>query len=349
MLGEKGRVEIYCDNLQEGRWFASLSHHLAGSNMKKIGVRNANIPAVDRLLRYDRPDIIVLVDGEPKLVVEKTSEVPTGHNVGQRFGRFANAVEEGVMVVYFLPFTAMKHGKYAGVCYVPARLFIALERMEAIHGVPALAVNWPCDDHYELLRDGSQDVEMKELVNGLIESQFTYSEAKIIDDLREIMKKELEDRVRVQPNTADPPSSVKIIDTQEYVELLKKKFPADFQNVSSDFQSRKKTLVYQLGMTPENCRREDPYTGTQFLYDYIWCRNGPNPSDKHTNLVLSVPNVTKGRWMEANPNDPSRKSAVYYATANIIVLKDGIIKCESKVGPNSNIKRLDEYSESENA
>jgi hypothetical protein len=53
--------------------------------------------------------------------------------------------------------------------------------------------------------------------------------------------------------------------------------------------------------------------------------------------------------MEANPNDPSRKSAVYYATANIIVLKDGIIKCESKVGPSSNIKRLDEYTGSENA
>lgn len=343
-------IEIYCDDLQEGLWFASLSPNLVSSPIRAIGERNTNPPAVERLLRYDRPDIIVLVDGEPKLVVEKTSEVPTGHNVGQRFGRFANAVEEGVMVVFFLPFLAMKHGRYAGVCYIPARLFMALERMEEIHGVPVLAVNWPCDSHYELIRDGSQDKEMKRLVDDLLKSHFIYSETRVIDELREIMKKERETRTNVEPSTAHPPPTVEIIETADYIAHLRKEFPTDFQNIPRDFHGRERTLVYKLGMTPEKCRREDPYTGTQFIYDYVWCRKGPNPSDKHTNLVLSVPHVSKRTWMEANPNDPTRKSAVYYATANIIVLKDGLIPCHSRVGPSSlGIGRLDTFIGGKNA
>ncbi|MFL6318179.1 MAG: hypothetical protein ACJ73C_15780, partial [Nitrososphaeraceae archaeon] len=57
-------------------------------------------------------DIILVEDEVPKLILEKTREVPTGHNVGQRFGRLVNAAEEGVMVIFFLPFIARKHGKY---------------------------------------------------------------------------------------------------------------------------------------------------------------------------------------------------------------------------------------------
>jgi hypothetical protein len=56
---------------------------------------------IERLLRYDRPDIILVEDEIPRLVLEKTREVPTGHNVGQRFGRLVNAAEEGVMVIFF--------------------------------------------------------------------------------------------------------------------------------------------------------------------------------------------------------------------------------------------------------
>jgi hypothetical protein len=307
-------------------------------------MRNTNPPAIERLLRYDRPDIIVTVDGKPRLVVEKTSEVPTGHNVGQRFARFANAVEEGVMVVFFLPFVAMKHGRYAGVCYIPARLFMALETMERIHGVPVLAVNWPCNKTYELFRDGSQDDNMRRLVEDLLENDFVYCKCKVIDELRQIMRNTEAERTMKEPSTSEPPPSVKFVDTIQYAKVLEKDFPADFAMVPSVFLDRKKTLVYELGMTPQNCRREDPYTGTQFIYDYIWCRSGPNPSNKHTNLVLSVPLVTKKRWNEANPNDPRRKSAVYYATANLIALKDGIIVCQSRVGPNSaETPRLEQF------
>ena len=80
-----------------------------------------------------------------------------------------------------------------------------------------------------------------------------------------------------------------------------------------------------MGMSEEKCRREDPYTGMQFLYDYQHCRNGVKPENKLRNLIIDVPNVSIRRWKEANPNDPSRKSVLWYATANGILLKDGLI------------------------
>jgi hypothetical protein len=80
-----------------------------------------------------------------------------------------------------------------------------------------------------------------------------------------------------------------------------------------------------MDMTPEKCRREDPYTGTQFIYDYGWLRNGPRPVDRETNLLIHVPKVTMKRWLEANPNDIQRKSSNWYLTADGIVLSDGII------------------------
>ncbi|MGH8543441.1 MAG: hypothetical protein ACREX3_07400, partial [Gammaproteobacteria bacterium] len=67
-----------------------------------------------------------------------------------------------------------------------------------------------------------------------------------------------------------------------------------------------------------------PYTGTQFIYDYIWCRTGPAVSDKHTNLVLRFPSLTRGVWYSANPNDPSKKSCNWYLTANALWFQDGL-------------------------
>jgi hypothetical protein len=316
-------LQIFYDELQEGQWFRSLAPQLSNAGMNVIGARGANPQSIESLLRYDRPDIVLVVDGKPKLVVEKTTEVPTGHNVGQRFGRIANAVEEQVMFAYFFPFKAMKHGEYANVCYVNARLFEAFRKMETIHDVPVLAIDWPCDSQYEIIRDGSEDSQMKTLVKSLILNQFKYKDVEIIGTLRQRMDQEYSERVTATPSYANPPPSVDIVETKAYLDSLE----SQFRNVKiPDYVRRRaETLVYRFDMTPPNCRREDPYTGTQFIYDYIWCRNGPLPKNKYRNLVLYAPLVPVERWIEANPNDSRRKSSLYYATADFMVLKDGIV------------------------
>lgn len=94
-------LEIFYDDNHEGNWFKSLCISLSDVPLNKIRSRGQNPPYIEYLLRYDRPDIILVEDEVPRLILEKTREVPTGHNVGQRFGRLVNAAEEGVMVIFF--------------------------------------------------------------------------------------------------------------------------------------------------------------------------------------------------------------------------------------------------------
>lgn len=318
-------IEIYCDDLQEGIWFKNLSPHFNKSEIKTIKEKSVNHSYVERFLRYDRPDIILVINKEPKLVIEKTSEVPTGHNVGQRFARIANAAEEGVMFIKFFPFKARKHGRYTSICYVNARLFFAFGKMTEIHKIPVLAVNWPCDSNGELVRDGSEDMEIKQLINELVKSNFAFNLCPSIKQIEAKMRRECEDRIKMHPSYRQPPPTVQIVKTSNYVSILNQRFPDQVKVISKKFLDREETVVYRFSMTEEHCRREDPYTGTQFIYDYVWCRNGPKPIDKYRNLVLSSPLIRKSVWLKANPNDPNRKSWLYYVISNLIVLKDGII------------------------
>ena len=322
-------LEIFSDDEHEGNWFKNLTPLLTDASIITLKRRGQNPSHIEKLLRYDRPDIILIKNEKPVLVLEKTREVPTGHNIGQRFGRLVNSAEEEVLTIFYLPFVAKKHGKYASVCYVPARLFLALQKMEEIHETPILAVNWPSDEHSELINDGTEQKELSQLVEQLVKNNFDYSQCNIIIQIQKKMISQIE---TLDPKTISPPSSVSIEDTSEYRKYLSKKFPSDFSSIRSNFWNRNKTLIYKNNMTEENCRREDPYTGQQFIYDYMECRSGKKVTDKHTNLVLKCPLITKKRWLEANPNENTRKSALWYATADLIELKDGLLFPESKVG-----------------
>ena len=168
------KIQIYCDALQEGEWFKNLSNSFRNAGLLEIESRGRNLPFIERLIEYDRPDIILVIDGKVKLALEKTEEVPTGHNVGQRFARIVKSAEIQIPFIYFCPFVAMKHGKYANKCFINARLFTAIENMSKIHKVPILVMNWIADKNYELIRDGKEDAELKLLIDDLLSNDFNF-------------------------------------------------------------------------------------------------------------------------------------------------------------------------------
>src|SRR3989344_9069171 len=145
-------IQIYCDALQEGEWFRKISPYFKNAKVEKIKPRGKNLTNIDNLIEYDRPDIILLINDRVVFALEKTEEVPTGHNVGQRFARIVRSIELNIPFIYFCPFVAMKHGKYANKCFINARLLKAVEKMEYIHNVTILVMNWITDDNYELIR-----------------------------------------------------------------------------------------------------------------------------------------------------------------------------------------------------
>ncbi len=319
-------ITLYSDATHEGLWFRGLVPELRGAEIRKMGNRARNPHVVNDLLTYDRPDIILVKNGVPKLVLEKTSECPTGHNIGQRVGRIVRAAEHDLPSITYLPFDARKHGIHSAIVNLNARLLDAFLRMTEIHMTPVLAVNWPCDDRGELIRDGSQDGDLSRTLREFVQSGFD-ARCDAFSSKLEEMRAEYEARVKKYPRYGKPPRSVSIVTTERFVALMRERDPS-FEP-GREVGRRRETVLYTADMSPGACRREDPYTGMQFVYDYQLCRSGPHPSDKRRNLVIDVPRVSTRRWRDANPNDPSRKSSLWYATANGIALRDGFIRAVS--------------------
>lgn len=309
--------KIYYDSLIECEWFRDLNPIFATSDSGIIKTRGKNPDCIERLISYDRPDIILLYNNTPVLVIEKTSEVPTGHNVGQRFARLVKAVEEGILTIYYFPYDAMKHGKYAGMCNLNIRLIEACLRIDQIHKTPLLTVNWLTDDYGELITDGTENIVIADVIADFIKSGFNKHCSKVTSQMSEMVR-EYDRRLKIRPSYGKLPNSVEVYSTKDFCSKYK------ITNISQTFLQRPFTYVYKMVMTPDKCKRQDPYTGTQFIYDYIACRSGVSVSDKNNNLVLYFPKITQKTWFKKNPNNPNTKSCNWYLTANALMFSDSI-------------------------
>lgn len=96
--------KIYYDAKQEAEWFQSIDDRLSRIKQIPIPKNPEEMGTNKNILAYDRPDIILVMDGEPVLVLERSEEVPSGHNVGQRFARLLAAAEANVPCIYIFPF-----------------------------------------------------------------------------------------------------------------------------------------------------------------------------------------------------------------------------------------------------
>ena len=133
------------------------------------------------------------------------------------------------------------------------------------------------------------------------------------------MEEEYKRRLKIRPSYAKLPPSVKRVKTEDLIRKY------GIRDAPDPFVNRSDTIVYRMDMAPEKCKRQDPYTGTAFIYDYISCRIGPSVADKQNNLVLHFPKIPVDVWRIKNPNDRETKSCNWYLTANMFILKDGVI------------------------
>ena len=220
--------EIFCDSLQEGMWFKNLHNCFSNANFVVIpnSKREQARLGIDQVLIYDRPDIILKHNGRIILVLERTVEVPSGHNVGQRFGRLVAAAKQRIPVVYFGPYAAYKHGgNTAGPRYMNLRLFYSLQNVSEIFNTAITTINWPVDRNYEVLKTPQKDIRMRQYMdlflgyytqygmNGLTEyiknSQF--QEEQIIEQ-----RVFAENEIRNPEQYDYPPESVEILTVRQF-------------------------------------------------------------------------------------------------------------------------------------
>jgi hypothetical protein len=295
--------------------------------------KGQNPSYVDSLLDYDRPDVILAHGERPILVLERTEEVPTGHNVGQRFARIVRAAELKVPLVYFFPFVAQKHGQETqqreaeektNQRYVNARLFDALSRLEKIHNTLSVPVNWPVDSHFELLRTSEKDAEVQRVVSGVIDGM---TKNLTLDDIRkdvaiktayEESYREKETRLKSQNRYSNPPPSVVIMDSVALGSALK----LDGKGIAR-LAARNESVLYNIGM---NYIRSDPYTGMLLFYDYLYTRTGVSPKHRSRNLVVKMPQISLSEWTHESSISANRKDIFLYSHfSDAIALKDGIV------------------------
>ena len=206
------------------------------------------------------------------------------------------------------------------MCTINTRLIRAMLRAGEVHDCPVLAVNWPSDDDGELVINGVENLELSKLISATLDLREGLAND-ALDLYKTTMELQLKQREDAYPPYRSLPKSAQVHKTQHFLEKLGFAQLAD----ASHLLTREESLIYKMEMTPEKCKRQDPYTGMQFIYDYAWLRQGPSPRNRSKNLVLHVPLVNMETWLQNNPEDYNSKSCNWYLTADAIVLSDGIL------------------------
>lgn len=302
---------IVHDALPEADWFQNLSEQLLDADISRLS--DDSPEPVLEIASYDRPDIILLRDGVPVLVVEKTGHVPTGKNPLQRVARLVKAAETGVPGVFFVPYAAKKHGENASKTNLNHRAIQALRRIERINETPMLIPPWPTDDDYELVHDGSEDRLIGRFVDQFLRADCD-PDVPAAGEIRTQSEQGAERILSEYAPYKNPPKSVTIQPTESAV--------AQYDGLSGDgsFRTgREETVVCDFKF---RTRRTDPYIGSQFAYDYLYCRTGPTVRDRNRNLVLNMPRIDRETWFEYHPYKPGNKTSLWYGCADALVLSD---------------------------
>jgi hypothetical protein len=303
---------------QEAHWFRGLHPNLRSAKEEAISDAEG-WDSVKAVLSYDRPDIVLLDGEQPILVVEETVEVPSAHNVGQRFARIAAAAECGVPCLYFSPYVAKKHGgKTAGPRYVNLRLFHALDAMVRTTRTAITTINWPVDEHFEVRRDREKDANVRNYMatffNVYQANGFAGVNASLLAS--EIHRRMILERsafvsrsIRKPEQYDGPPPSVNLLSLADF----KRQHGRSIEKVGKNINE---VVLYKVGMTNI---RSDPYTGMAILYRYLYIVEQPSRA-----LVLWFPRITMSAWRTAARGN--RKDVrLFRIAADAILFSDGLM------------------------
>lgn len=316
----KHNYQVFCDSLQEGMWFINL--HSDFHNAQLVVIPNTQREqaryGIDRVLQYDRPDIILKDNDEVIFVLERTVEVPSGHNVGQRFGRLVAAAKERIPVVYFGPYMAYKHGGItAGPRYMNLRLFYSLKNVSDYYDTAITTINWPVDSACEVLKTPVKDQRLKEYLEmylryynmygmrGLTE----YIKNSSFQDEQYAEQESFANREILNPEQYDgPPDSVEI--------MSRRQFEREYCHVPGLSPAIQYVEIYHVGMQHI---RSDPYTGMAALYHYLYGRD-------ELIQILHFPNIYFEEWRHLRPNTKTYRMYKEFCTG--ILFADGLVMQE---------------------
>lgn len=313
MTNKTEHLQIFADGKDELNWFKNLDNRLDRASQRLI--KDSDNRIINEMVRYDKPDIIVNSQNTPLLVLEKTKEVPTGHNISQRFGRIARACELNIHSILMFPFKKRKHGEHDNVCWASPRYFECFERMNSIHRCNVLPVTQPTYDDGELVPSVSGgDEYISKVVSQLIDNDWE------LDDVDHSNMDNLTDEYKsigIENSNTWPeyPRSVEVSSTNDIVK--------NEGNVPEYVISRDESVVLSAELTKVR-ENSDPYVGKCFMYDYIASRDGPTPEFRDKNFFFCLPNIQSKNWTSEIPLDTDSKWSTLYGMVDGVIFEDKI-------------------------
>jgi hypothetical protein len=289
-ISRRHSYEIFCDSLQEGLWFKRLNNCFSAAELVVIPntQKEQRAHGIEHVLQYDRPDIILKDNGNVIFVLERTVEVPSGHNVGQRFGRLVAAAKERIPVVYFGPYMAYKHGgATAGPRYMNLRLFYSLKNVANYFNTAVTTINWPVDQYCEVLKTPQKDNRLIEYLELFMDYYNTHGSVGLTEYIKNSVFQEEQyneqevfaaNEVQNPEQYDNPPDSVEIMPISQF-ERQYSVLPYRDNNI-------RLIELYHIGM---NYIRSDPYAGMAALYHYLYCGND-------VVQILHFPNIQFNEW-----------------------------------------------------
>lgn len=309
--------EIFCDSIQEGLWFKRLNRYFSDAELVVIpnSQRDQRTYGIEHVLQYDRPDIILKDNDNVIFVLERTVEVPSGHNVGQRFGRLVAAAKERIPVVYFGPYMAYKHGgATAGPRYMNLRLFYSLKNVADYYNTAVTTINWPVDQYCEVLKTPLKDERLVEYLELFMEYYNEHGSMGLTEYIKNSSFQEEQyneqkafagNEVQNPEQYDNPPDSVEIMTVPQF-ERAYGMLPYHDNNMRC-------IELYHVGMT---YIRSDPYAGMAALYHYLYGGNG-------VVQILHFPNIQYYEW--CNLRKTTKTYRMYKEFSYAILFEDQLV------------------------
>jgi hypothetical protein len=280
---------------------------------------------VRRLLFFAKPDLLVCYDDgakpiQPIFAIDLTEHVAARDHWIQRFPNLVGCAQEGVPGVFIAPRDTPNRPNFIGK--TDPFFFFAYDRVIEIHQTPIYIAEWTSADGHHLDRDtkfrnlpkhDSPDLaRVFSFFNVVLDTARrggdlgTLMRDRMLVDLRNELRRLGYSKSNV-PKISDFDRLTYNMPTGEYLSQaqlaswLKSKSLALPADAPDRIVKREHNLIFapMSGNATDSEKRKslksrikhkggDPYTQQPLLFDYLFCRLGPDPSERDANLVVDL-------------------------------------------------------------
>jgi hypothetical protein len=276
---------------------------------------------VRRLLFFAKPDLVICIDDgvkpvQPIFAIDVTEHVAARDHWIQRFPNLVGCAQEGVPGAFVAPRDMPKRKPFPGK--TDPVFFFAYDRVVEIHQTPIYIAEWPATDEANLDSDAkytelpphdSPDMRrtlqfLDLVIDAAIKGQdlTKLMRERLIVDLRNEVRRigyqaipSIGEFQRLTLNMPDErPLTRK--EFRDWVDGRGLTLPTDLPDRIA--KRNKNVIVSPFAKRDDGNRKRllerikqkggDPHTQQPLVFDYLFCRLGPSPSERDANLVIDL-------------------------------------------------------------